>query len=526
MKVGERAELIDDLLEGEISEADFLRLEAEMIVNKEARLEYYDRQKLQTGLELEAEEAFRNRPEEGSATASGAKPTKLGIDGILISGMVVVAALMGLIGWKLGQESQQGGGSPEKLVSGFGVIAKESGAVWKEGLVLSEGDLLPAGPLELVSGTVKVELFNGVDIVLSGGSRIEVRSDFDFLFEEGKATFRVPSGVEGVRVETPSGEFLDFGTEFALEITPEFESAAVLSGALEWKVSSGGVKRVEAGEGWRRTTDGKWQEIDQDDLSVAETEQVFAEATEQRHLFWKERLAELNQEERVVALYTMGETDSGSSLLKDQSGSGADGDIIRSTRTVNRWGEPFGGLDFTLTGSRVRVNLGGSFSSLTLICWVKVDSLDRVYNSLFLTDGHEQFEPHWQIMSDGRIFFSVKAHEDGGGRDKHIAFSPSIWSVARSGQWMQLATVFDGQNQTTTHFVNGRVVSMDSIPPEYAVGKVQIGAASIGNWSEPRYRNTSEFAVRNLNGTMDEFILFSTPLGASEIHELYQAGKP
>ena len=57
------------------------------------------------------------------------------------------------------------------------------------------------------------------------------------------------------------------------------------------------------------------------------------------------------------------------------------------------------------------------------------------------------------------------------------------------------------------------------------VDKIRIGAASIGNWSEPE-RNDPHFAVRNLNGSIDEFILFNAALSAAEIDQLYQAGKP
>ena len=41
MRPDERAKLIEDLLEGELNEADFLRLEAELVVDPEAREAYY-----------------------------------------------------------------------------------------------------------------------------------------------------------------------------------------------------------------------------------------------------------------------------------------------------------------------------------------------------------------------------------------------------------------------------------------------------------------------------------------------------
>ena len=55
MTGSERNKLIDELLDASISEADFLRLEAEMRVNSEARQGYYSRLKLHCALKIEAQ---------------------------------------------------------------------------------------------------------------------------------------------------------------------------------------------------------------------------------------------------------------------------------------------------------------------------------------------------------------------------------------------------------------------------------------------------------------------------------------
>ncbi|MEM0896831.1 MAG: LamG-like jellyroll fold domain-containing protein [Verrucomicrobiota bacterium] len=129
-------------------------------------------------------------------------------------------------------------------------------------------------------------------------------------------------------------------------------------------------------------------------------------------------------------------------------------------------------------------------------------------------------------MEDGRLFFSVKANEaTKKHKDKHIAFSPPIWTPADSGKWFHIATVYNGDAATTTHYVNGKKISHDVLPENMRVEEVSIGAASIGNWSEPS-RDDPHFAVRNLNGVIDEFAIFSAALSAKEIQDLYQIGKP
>ena len=53
----------------------------------------------------------------------------------------------------------------------------------------------------------------------------------------------------------------------------------------------------------------------------------------------------------------------------------------------------------------------------------------------------------------------------------------------------------------------------------------RFGTGSIANWSVPTKPDT-HFAVRNLNGSMDEFAVFADALSATEIAEMYQHGKP
>ena len=63
------------------------------------------------------------------------------------------------------------------------------------------------------------------------------------------------------------------------------------------------------------------------------------------------------------------------------------------------------------------------------------------------------------------------------------------------------------------------------LPEDMRVPKVKIGPACIGNWSEPK-RDDPHFAVRNLNGSMDEFAIFSAVLSAGEIRNIFRNGKP
>ena len=63
----------------------------------------------------------------------------------------------------------------------------------------------------------------------------------------------------------------------------------------------------------------------------------------------------------------------------------------------------------------------------------------------------------------------------------------------------------------------------EEIKDEFVSQALQIGAAEIGNWGQP-FRKSSDFAVRNLDGGIDEMIILNTALSSDEIHDIYLVG--
>lgn len=536
MKQDDPEKLIDDLLEGDLSEADFLRLEAELIVSREARQAYYDRQKLHTGLQIEAESTGVKRELEGKEILiSGPGRDGRRFDGLLIGAVAALLVLVGVLGWQIARDAKESDLSgDEPIATGFGVLVGESGASWRGAKIPTRGGMVPTGELRLESGVAQLELFSGVMLLIEGEAEFELISSMELRMTRGTVRVEVPEQATGFRLVTTLGETTDHGSDSLFRVSSEVIEMHVVSGSLEWRGSGEGDgipvsvgESLAWGRGEGRVPSGARLDAD----SVAgrgEFEEAQSSRQDDRRRDWEAFSERWAQDSRVLAYFPMKLTPGreGTRSLIDASGGGRHGTIVRTSRAPDRWGRPSGGLDFSPAGSRVRLSVKGEYQSLTLVCWVRIDSLDRWYNSLFLTDGHELHEPHWQIMNDGRLFFSVRARESKSGPDKHIAYSPPIWTPSQSGQWMHLATVYDGEASVTTHYVNGEVVSIDQIPEELRPEKVVIGAASIGNWSEPIYRKDAEFRVRNLNGTIDEFALFSEALDAVEIREIFEVGRP
>lgn len=523
MNADERDQLIDSLLDSEISEADFLRLEAEMHVDPAARQAYYERLKLDTNLLIEAEAAGGGDGKKASVGIAPGPPLKFGWLGWMAA--MALALLTGAIGWKIGQDREAVTTRKEEPVaSGFGVVAEQSNAGWS----INRGDLIPEGPIQLKSGIVQLDLFSGVTLIVEGAAEFEVLSTMELSVTRGNVRARVPGLARGFRVRIPTGELVDLGTEFSIDVTPEYADLRVMEGQVEWHPVAKPMSVLQEGESLRWTAAGEVGTIGDSPAHFGELERRMAEQRKERREVWADASQKMRNDPRLLAYFPMDQTGTWNRQVFDESPARRNGTIVRASRVEGRFAGK-SGLDFTPTGSRIRLEVPGDHESLSLMCWVKIDSLDRWYNSLFLTDGHELFEPHWQIMDDGRLFFSVKANEVDKKKhfiDKHIAFSPPIWTPAQSGKWMHIATVFDGQSMTTTHYLNGEAISRDEIPENLQPEKVRIGAASIGNWSDPTRGNDPHFAVRNLNGVIDEFAIFSASLSDKEIREIYESGKP
>lgn len=526
----ERNQLIDALIEGDISEADFVRLEAEFSVDKEARQAYYDRLTLSAMLTTVA-----NAPSQGLCKpVQPASRRWIPAFAAMAATIVALLAVTGVL-LKTHTDDVAASAPTEQKASGFAVLAGQADAVWANETSLADGALLPAGSLSLASGVAQIELFSGVTVIVEGAAEFEIVSPMEMSVTRGKVRARVPEPAHGFRIHTAEGEVVDLGTEFALNVSPTQSEVHVLDGEVEWHPRSESMRRMEKGEALRWDSGGKGAALtanSADFIGITEMNEKLAATRKARREDWLHHSDNLRRDPRLVAYYQMGSTDTRRlpNVAINETSNVSEGAIVAATGAADRWGRPGGALDFSPTGSRVRVNVPGEYHSLTLLTWVKINSLDRWYNSLFLTDGAKVGGPHWQIMDDGRLFFSVKKREISdvkkGQKDKHHFMSPSLWNASQSGQWLMIATTYDVDARTVTHYLNGRVFSEEAIPEEYLVETVAIGAASICNWSEPVYRTDAHFAVRNLNGSMDEFALFSAALTAREISDIYEHGKP
>lgn len=132
-------------------------------------------------------------------------------------------------------------------------------ARWK-GQQLRQGDLLAIGHYELLEGLAKLELKEGVEIILEAPCQFELASQHQIRLRRGLLTAVVPVAAKGFQVQTPTALITDLGTEFGVLTYPDGTTEAhVLKGRIAVALDhnrTGLSTRVVVNEGSAAAVDG------------------------------------------------------------------------------------------------------------------------------------------------------------------------------------------------------------------------------------------------------------------------------
>ena len=419
----------------------------------------------------------------------------------------------------------------EPTSRGIAMVTRLVDAEWEQPGInsIGVGQALDPGTLKLRTGYAQVEFFCGASVILEGPAELELLSSTAARFRSGRLRAQVPPAARGFQIDVEGMKVVDLGTEFGLSVSAAGSDVQVFDGEVKVQRDGDVSQLVRTGQSFSqqagvisRMTTSQDQYID-----LATLDEQASDQSNERLKHWQNFSQRLRQDQRLIAYYAVDQKEHWQRTLQNSAtatGSDLDGAIVGAKRVAGRWPGK-GALELKQPGDRVRVNIPGEFRSLTFACWVRIDSLDRWYNSLFLTDNYQRGEPHWQILDTGQLFFSVRVSQQKGGPEHRVVLSPPFWNPTLSGKWLHLATTYDVDAKTTTHYLNGKQLCAESIPIHQLVETTRIGMASIGNWSVPT-RPESDFAIRNLNGRIDEFAIFSAALSPAEVAEMYESGKP
>lgn len=497
----------------------------------EARAYYLDYLSMATSLQWEyAAAAAAGEPEGQSPPAGAGRPR--GFVLLSLAGLAGLAAGL-LLGLLLPWQRPAAGGRPAAewagvTDEGVAVLLETYGAEWDKTAAPPRPDgPIPAGRLSLKSGLAHVQFYNGATVLLEGPTDLQLVSPREAYCARGKLRAHVPPPAKGFTIGTPKLDVVDLGTEFGLWVDG--------AGGTEVHVFQGKVRtydagsprsgaswqEVAAGRGLRREKTGADRFIPADPSAFLTPDDLRARAAalrRSRHRAWQASGEALRRDPRLVVYYTFENDQPGSRTLPDQVAGRQpprDGTIVGCAWAAGRWPGKHA-LEFKRPGDRVRLTVPGEYASLTLMTWVRIDSLDHDYTGLLLTDKGGEGSAHWEISRRGELILRVKHWKNNRSRTGPVLGPETL------GRWVHLAVAYDQSARRITHYVNGRAVAIQEMPQPIGI---KIGSAEIGNWGNP-YRGQDRVPVRNLNGRMDEFLAFNQALGPKEIQELYEAGKP
>ncbi|GAB5517147.1 LamG-like jellyroll fold domain-containing protein [Rhodopirellula baltica] len=428
----------------------------------------------------------------------------------------------------------------ESQIAGHATLRRAVDVEWTDSSKPAKvGEVLPNGRFQFDSGVAEIDFFCGATLIVEGPANLDLESDWSVRVNQGRLRATVPPAALGFSVKTAESEVIDLGTEFTMDVSSDMARVEVVDGEI--MLRGGGLDGQHLHTGERRTLHGSpSDQAIEDMITATDLHHRDESAMTQRFQRWKGSMLSLQNDDRLIALFATSELE-GRTIRNGATADGTqDGLLVGPVEVVDgRFGAASRGINFDRPGSRVRTRIDGDFQAFTFACWVKIDSLDQRYNALFMGDGYENGEPHWQIRDDGRLMFSVMVDDSQSvsfynKRDQRVVkdaglhrvyITEPFWEIANSGQWFHLAAVYDPASQRVQQFVNGNRISDEAIDPKYRIDTLRIGPAEIGNWGQP-FRETPWFAVRNLDGSIDELTIYNAALTATEIDSLYDSGKP
>ncbi len=389
----------------------------------------------------------------------------------------------------------------------------------------SVNDAVAAGTFALRSGLAQIEFFSGATVIVEGPAELELESAWRVVCRSGRLRAFVPEPAQGFTIVTPDYEAVDLGTEFALSVGSDGRSEVhVVDGEVRLDAADGQQLRHLGAGAAVRAEDGELSEIESRGEAFIDRQRLLELARDDwrsRYASWKAQSGMLRNDPAMLVSFDFESQDPWDRALENRSDSGLSGmpqrgAIIGAQWTQGRWPGK-GALEFKRITDRVRLRVPGDHEALTLSAWVRVEGFERWLNSLILTDGWETGEVHWQISDKGQLILGVA--------DGVNSFSDPVIVPADLGRWMHLAaTVESGKaGGKITHYLDGRRIGGTSsdrpMPP------LRIGEAEIGNW-QPGGLTSNSTPIRSLNGRIDDFMILSRALSASEIEAIYQAGVP
>lgn len=494
--------------DGTLSADELSRLERLLETNEEARKLWYEQSDLEVGL---ADWAAVRNVEKIDFLPAATKPKRRFYLGSIAA---VAAALVSILWWR--SRPIELPLNSELPAIGIAVLTQTVGATWADGMDRIAGTTLPSGDLKLLSGAILVEFYSGARVVIEGPAELELQSPGRAFLRSGKLNAHVPTQAKGFTIEMPKATVVDYGTDFGV-ITgganpPEVH---VFSGSVEVALEKQPSNALKQGEAVR-LRDSQLEMMTSDPksfLSEAELLQRGEADASKRFALWKEAGSTLSGDAGTQIHFIFDHEDwTKRQLINHALNAHDSASIVGCPWSAGRWTGK-SGLKFRGEGDRVRMSLATPMKSVSLLAWVRFDSLPHPQNVILSADSEQPGAIHWHVTSTGALRLEIARNLGRPHADWEAVNSAPFVSPTKMGHWVMLATTFDGS--TIRHYGNGRLIGEGA---SFTPDSIKVGTAELGNWNGG--------TQRHLAGTMDEFAILSRVMSDEEIRRYFEHGKP
>ena len=385
----------------------------------------------------------------------------------------------------------------------FATVAREAGAV-----ALARDERLRGAWHELTGGTVEIVTARGARLVIEAPAVFRFESAQRLHLRRGRLAADVPPAAKGFTVITPTGDAVDLGTRFGVDVPAE--------GAAEIHVFQGEVIAQSSGESRGQSVQGGDAVTMRQDATAARElrSAAFIQAEEVAGLTAglaagqraraESALAKLRTDPTLIAVLDFESGEAGAGAFR----------LVQGRWPGSRAPE------FLEAGDHLKLNVGrdGAWPRLTLAAWVRLDRLHAPYQSLLHTDGWTASNPgqvHWMVNRFSTVRLALRGNALAPGDTDPDSFPDSRTPVLpEMGRWMHLAVVYDADAKTVRFFLNGR---FDREARQSVAHPARLGPAQIGNWAR---------TDRLLSGRVDELVILGRAMDDAEVLALFEAGNP
>ena len=281
----------------------------------------------------------------------------------------------------------------------------------------------------LASGLMEITYDTGAKVILQGPVTYEVESASGGFLSEGKLLGKVTGkSAKGFRIETPTAEVVDLGTEFGVDVAKDGTSEIhVLKGLVQtqFRHSSGQVSQpvqLREGEG-RRYQCQSGQDTQPSNLVTAipldraKFQGMHIRRPDERRERWLAYSRQLRKDPALVAYYSFESAGESNATLPNLSSAGKllDGQVEGAEWVYGRFPGKFalyfhgpGSSDRVVLPEQERFKFTGPFS---VAVWFKVEKFAGRYQAL-VTKGDTSWRIEQDLTSNHLCFGTSRGHDE------------------------------------------------------------------------------------------------------------------